>query len=413
MKFLTKINRNYLVLFSVILIVFSISGYYVLKTILIANTRENLFSLEVLIEKQLAENNQIPSLKPIIEVVKVNNQSVNHPEFKEKIKYNSHENEQESFIEYSNVIKVNGAYYSVKLREASVESEDLAASIAAVIFSLLLAAFAISYYITKRLNKTTWNVFENNLKEIENFDFRRNTGLQLQTSGIEEFDRLNMVVNNLTAKLKKDFISLKEFTENASHEIQTPLAIASLNLEEILQQELTEEPFSKVVTAIHALKRLSLLNQNLLLLAKIENNQFTTSEFIILNDLVKRKIDEFEPIFNEKNIKVSFTSQSDFKVKMNVQLADILINNLFSNAVNHNIENGLIEISIKEDAFRICNTGMPNQLDNEDIFQRFIKGNSKSHGLGLAIVKQICSTHFLEIKYVKNELHCFTISQKT
>ena len=412
MKFLTKINRNYLLLFSAILIVLSISGYYILKTILIANTKENLFSLEILIEKQLAESNQIPTLKPIIEIVQVNSQPVNHPEFNEKVIYNSHENEQESFIEYSNVIKVNSAYYSIKLREASVESEDLAVSIAISIFILLLGAFAISYYITKRLNKTTWSVFENNLEEIENFDFQKNNSLQLRSSGINEFDRLNMVVNNLTEKLKKDFTTLKEFTENASHEIQTPLAIASLNLEEILQQELTEESFRKVATAINALKRLSLLNQNLLLLAKIENNQFTTSEFIILKDLVKRKIDEFEPLFNEKNIKVNLTFHSDFKLKMNVRLADILMNNLLSNAVNHNIENGFVDISIKVDAFKICNSGMPNQLNNETIFQRFVKGNSKSHGLGLAIVKQICNTHFLKIKYTKNELHCFTINQK-
>jgi len=128
----------------------------------------------------------------------------------------------------------------IKLREASVESEDLALSRAFTIFTLLLGAFAISYFITKRLNKTTWNIFEQNLKTIEDFEFRGNKSLQFLPSGIDEFDRLNTVVNNLTDKLKRDFLSLKEFTENASHEIQSPLAIASLNLEEILQLELKQ-----------------------------------------------------------------------------------------------------------------------------------------------------------------------------
>lgn len=410
MKFLTKINRNYLLLFSAILIVLSFSGYFVLKTILMENTRENLLSKEALIEKQIAETNQIPYLKPLIEVIQVSSQAVNHPEFNEKTIYNVAENEQESFIEYSTVVKVNNAYYSIKLREASVESEDLAVSIAVSIFTLLLAAFAISYSITKRLNKTTWNIFEHNLKQIENFDFRENKEIQLRSSNIDEFDRLNMVVNHLTHKLKKDFLALKEFTENASHEIQSPLAIASLNLEEILQQELNEESFRKVVTAINAVKRLSVLNQNLLLLTKIENNQFAANNFIVINKLIKRKIDEFEPLFKERNIKVNFISQSDFRIKMNLYLAEILLNNLLSNAVNHNIKNGHINIKADQDEIAICNTGSANEFDDETIFNRFVKGNSASHGLGLAIVKQICDSHHLQIHYTKSELHCFTIT---
>jgi len=412
MKFLAKINRNYLVLFSIILLLLSLSGYYTLKAILIQNTRESLLLQAALIEKQIAKTGTIPNLKPIIEINVISIRPVDHPVFNEKIIYNETEKEQESFVEYSNIIKVKQVYYSIKLREASVETEDLAASIAVSILMLLLAAFAISYFITKRLNKTTWNIFEHNLKQIENFDFRENKSLQLHSSGIEEFDRLNIVVNNLTTKLKNDFLTLKEFTENASHEIQTPLAIASLNLEEILQQELNEDSFRKVVTAINALKRLSALNQNLLLLTKIENNQFTSRGVIVLNDLIERKIKEFEPVFKAKNIRVDVAKSSVFHAKINLQLAEILINNLFSNAVNHNIDSGSVYISIHGNGFKICNSGMPGNLNDETIFNRFVKGNSKSHGLGLAIVKQICDTNQMEIHYTKNEFHCFTITQK-
>ena len=412
MKFLTKINRNYLFLFSTILLVLSVTGYFVLKTIILQNTKENLLSQETLIVKQISETGSIPNLKPLIEITQVNAKSVNQPVFNEISIFNVTENEPELFTEYSNTIKVNDKYYSVKIREASVESEDLAVSIAVSIFSLLLAAFAISYFITKRLNKTTWNIFEQNLKAIEAFDFREHKSLKLLPSGIDEFDRLNTVVNNLTAKLKKDFVTLKEFTENASHEIQTPLTIASLKLEEILQQELTEESFRKVVTAINAVKRLSALNQNLLLLTKIENDQFDATDVIQFNDLIQHKIDEFKPLLKDRNIKVNFTSQSGFSVKMNHHLAGILINNLLSNAVNHNIGNGDINITINQDKVSICNTGLYKALNDETIFNRFVKGNSASHGLGLAIVKQICDSHHLQIQYNYNELHCFTIVHK-
>ncbi len=410
MKFLTKINRNYLFLFSTILLVLSISGYFVLKTIILQNTRENLLAQETLIVKQISVTGIFPNLKPLIEIMPTSPQSFNHPEFREVSIYNDVENEAELFVEYSNVVKINKNFYKINLREASVESEDLAFSIAAFIFVLLTAAFAVSYFITKRLNKTIWNIFEYNLKQIENFDFRENKEIQLRSSDIDEFDRLNLVVQNLTDKLKRDFVTLKEFTENASHEIQTPLTIISLNLEEILQQELTEESFRKVVTAINGIKRLSVLNQNLLLLTKIENKQFAATEIIILNELIERKIDEFEPMLRERNIKINFISQSGFSVKMNLQLAEILLNNLFSNAVNHNIKNGFINIIATQDKITISNTGLDKALDKESIYNRFVKGNSTSHGLGLAIVKQICDSYHLEIHYIKNELHCFTVS---
>lgn len=412
MKFLTKINRNYLVLFSAILMLLSFSGYFILKTILKENTKEHLLSQEVLIVKQILETNRIPELKPLIEVVQLNDHPINEPGFREMNIFNGKENETESFIEYSTIVKVKNADYLIKIREASVESEDLAMSIAVSIFMMLLAAFIISYIITIRLNKTIWNIFEYNLKEIEDFDFRDNTKIQLRSSNIDEFDRLNLVVSNLTGKLKKDFLALREFTENASHEIQSPLAIASLNLEEILQLELNEESFRKVVTSINALKRLSILNQNLLMLTKIENNQFASGDLILFNELLQHKIQEFEPLFKAKNIQVNFTSVSDFSVKMNMHLAEILINNLLSNAVNHNINNGSISITADQQVMTICNTGAANELNVETIFNRFVKGNSKSYGLGLAIVKQICDTHQLEIHYAKNEFHCFTVSKK-
>lgn len=412
MKFLTKINRNYLMLFGVVLVLFSFSGYFILKAILIDNTKENLLSKATLVEKQIAETGQIPNLKPLVEVKEISVPTNSRPKFSEEILFNRTEEEQEAFIEYSSIIMVNNKYYSIKLREAAVESEDLAVSIALSIFTLLLSAFAISYFITKRLNRTTWNIFEHNLKQIENFDFRENKKIQFRTSNIDEFDRLNIVVDNLTKKLKNDYLALKEFTENASHEIQTPLTIASLNLDEMLQLELTEESFRKVVTAINAVKRLSALNQNLLLLTKIENNQFASSGEIAFNDLIETKINEFDPMFKAKNIRVDITKSSVFHVKINLQLAEILINNLFSNAVNHNIDNGSVHISIHENGFKICNSGLPNNLNNETIYNRFVKGNSKSHGIGLAIVKQICDTNQMEIHYTNSEFHCFTITQK-
>ena len=158
-----------------------------------------------------------------------------------------------------------------------------------------------------------------------------------------------------------------------------------------------------MVASISALKRLSSLNQSLILLAKIENKQFIFNTEISVNEIFTRKIQEFSVLFET----------NDFKIGINKQLAEIMIGNLLSNAINHNVNNGNIRIYVNSESFRICNTGESNLFTNDTIFNRFVSGNSRSYGLGLAIVKKICETHNLDIHYTRDDLHCFTIKQKS
>lgn len=412
MKFLTKINRNYLILLTVTLIVVTGSAFFILNKILLHNTRQNLIEQATLIKKQIAERSELPNIYPIIEVKKDTQNSVTKPTFKKIVIKNAREDEFEEFLEYSSRIEVKNNFYSIKLRESTFESEDLVSILTGALSILLLSVLIIAFFVSKKINKTVWKDFEKNLQEIEQFSFTANKPLQLLKSDIEEFDRLNKVVNNLTEKLETDYLSLKEFSENASHEIQTPLSIVLLNLEEVLQQDLNEETFKKVLTSIHALKRLSNLNQSLILLTKIENKQFIADKSISFNELIVRKTEEFASLFETKNIKLKLELTDNFVVKINEQLSEILINNLLSNAFRHNLNNGEIHIVLTENEFKICNFGDQNSLTDDTIFKRFTKGNSKSYGLGLAIVKNICETNQLEIHYNKSNLHCFTITRK-
>jgi two-component system, OmpR family, sensor kinase len=411
MKFLTKINRNYVVLLMIILTGLSITGYFVLHLIVQNENKENLLEKEYLVKKHILNKQEIPNLYPVIVVKQIDTiTKKNKPVIKEVLLKDEFEGGTESFLEYSNQIEVDGSYFDIKIRQSTFDSKDMIIILAVSLFILLLLALGFNYFITKKLNKTIWADFENNLREIENFSLSENNNLILCKTDIEEFDRLNMVLDNLTGKLKSDYLSLKEFTENASHEIQTPLSIVLLNLEEVLQQDITAETFQKVVSSINAIKRLSTLNQSLVLLTKIGNHQFKADKTLVINDIIEDKLQEFSTLFETKNLIVEFKNEKNFIIKMNEQLADLLINNLLSNAVNHNFLNGSIRISISEKEFKICNTGVSNMLTDENIFNRFEKGNSKSYGLGLAIVKNICSTHNLEIHYCKTDLHCFTIN---
>jgi signal transduction histidine kinase len=412
MKFLTKINRNYVLLLIIILFGVSITGYFVLRTIVQNENKEILLEKEYLIKKHILKKGEIPNLYPVIEVNQIDKITQKKPVMKEVIIKDEFEGESEPFIEYSNQVVINGSYFDIKLRQSGFDSKSLIIILAISLFILFFIAMEFIYFINKRMNKTIWADFEKNLREIENYSLSEDKILNLVNTDIEEFDRLNMVLNNLTDKLKSDYMSLKEFSENASHEIQTPLSIVLLNLEEVLQQDITAETFQKVVSSINAIKRLSTLNQSLILLTKIGNRQFKATKTLVINDIMKDKLLEFSTLFETKCLKVESKMEADFVVKMNEQLAELLINNLLSNAVNHNVVGGNIQIHINKKELKICNTGETNILTDENIFNRFEKGNSKSNGLGLAIVKNICTTHNLDIHYTKNDVHCFTINPK-
>jgi signal transduction histidine kinase len=412
MKFLTKINRNYLLPLTVILVAIIISVYFILRIIITQEARENLLSRMYLVEQQIKNTGEIPNLYPIIEVQKATQETKISQSFRKVKIWNELEKEDEIFLEYSGKVNIDGSWFIIKLRQFTFENEDLILLLVFTLFILLSSAFTISYFSTRKMNRTVWSSFEHNLHEIENYRLKLEKDITFEKSDIEEFERLSNVVTDFTRKMRSDYFSLKEFTENASHEIQTPVSIALINLEEILQLDIKKDLFQKVVIVINSLKRLSAINQNLILLTKIENRQFEASNEVSFKEILLRKKAEFSGLFEAKEVDVDLSSEGDFKVRMNEYLSDVLISNLLSNAVNHNIKEGTIKIRIKPGVLNICNTAEDNTLTNENIFNRFVSGNSKSSGLGLAIVRQICEIHDLEVQYQKDVLHCFTIRIK-
>ena len=409
MKFLSKINRQYFWTLTILLILVSVIGYFVLKDILTNEIKEDLLGSELDIINEIKTQNNTPNIYPIIETKKISKSKIEPQSYKEIFIFDKMEDENEPFLEYRNTIQINNQYYLIKLRHSLLETNDLIIAISLPLLLLLILTFLISFFITKKLNKTVWKDFEINLKKIENYSFKNLNDLELKQTNIEEFKRLNSTVIALTQKLKNDYQSLKDFTENASHEIQTPISIILLNLEELLQQDLSEQAFKMVLTTINAVKRLSTLNKSLLLLTKIENHQYVETNELNISVYIENKIKEFSSLLETNNISVDFRVNENFIVKLYPELADILLNNLISNAIKHNINNGKISIETYNNRLIICNTGKPHSLTNDNIFNRFTKENSKSYGLGLAIVKQICSLHSMDIHYEKNELHCFTI----
>lgn len=412
MKFLFIINRNYLLTTGILLVLIIVSTFFILKKSLIENTKEYLLETEQAIIKEIKDGNNLPNLYPTIETVVAADDDSIEQSFKTVIlRDHLDDNEEEEFMEYKNIVTINKGRYRITLRKSLVENDELLVAIAVPLLSLLALSFLISFFITRNLNKKVWENFEYNLGILRKFSFKNPEEIKLRQSGIQEFNELNSSLKELTNKLLTDYQALKAFTEHASHEIQTPISIISINLEEALQHDMPQQTFQLISNTQKSLNRLSRLNKDLLLITKIENRQFAAQQDFNVNKHLTNKLEELSSLLKSKNLEVNVKIQQDFKVNMNPVLADILLNNLLTNAVKHNTDHGTINIEIKKSELKICNTGNPHKLTNETIFHRFTKENSQSYGLGLAIVKHICDTHNITIEYRKNEFHCFVLTK--
>lgn len=269
-------------------------------------------------------------------------------------------------------------------------------------FALVTTVLGIAVVITVRfITQRLWQPFEQTLTAIEGFSLESGTRPELPRCRTREFDRLNATLNRLTANSLKSYRLQKEFTENASHELQTPLAIFQSKLDLLLQQpELTEAQAAIIQDLYQMNARLSRLSRNLLWLAKIENNQFRRTEPIDLGAV----LDQLRPALESMagDLKLHFTlPPSGVPLTANRALLESLVNNLMVNAIRHNRPDGSITIAADRESLTVTNTSTEEALDPATLFSRFhhTGTNQAGNGLGLAIVKAVCDYHGWTITY--------------
>jgi signal transduction histidine kinase len=258
------------------------------------------------------------------------------------------------------------------------------------------------YFVNTHVIRKAWLPFYENLQIVKNFSVEENQPITLEKSGIDEFEELNDSLTRLTDKIISDFNNLKEFTENASHEMQTPLAIMQSKSEMLLQSENLDPEHIQHIRAIYtSVQRLSKLNKTLLLLSKIENNQFTEKESIDVNKSIEKQLEIFEDFIENKELELVMNTAMDVTIEANPLLFDMVISNLISNAIKHNVKGGSITVSTTKLFVSVSNSGAPTSLDSSSLFERFKKESSSSNsfGLGLAIVKKVCDNYNWKITH--------------
>ena len=277
-----------------------------------------------------------------------------------------------------------------------------------LVISFILMIFVLNRFIFRNV----WSSFTRSLEKVEEYDIKNLDRLTLPESEINEFDNLNRVLLDMVERLQYDYQSLKELTANTSHEIQTPLAIISGKAEILLQSgNLSEEDLEIVNSIIITAGRLSKLTQSLLLIAKIENNQFEENEVIDLKSGIKGYLDNIELLFSTRGF-TARTSLSDCRVNMNPVLLEVLISNLLKNAISHGEKGSEIVITLSECLLTISNGGDPLPFPSDQLFKRFIKDSGKQggSGIGLEIVRKICNYYRLAVSHIYQEgVHSFSI----
>jgi signal transduction histidine kinase len=253
------------------------------------------------------------------------------------------------------------------------------------------------------------------MKKVKEYDIEKGQSLQLtQQTGIAEFDQLNQVITRLIGNVTRAYSNQKQFVENASHEIQTPLAIIRSKLDLLINNAgLTEETAGLLADITEANDRLSQMNKNLLLLTKIDNNQFPDQSDIDLSNAIEKLLNWYQNYYEETPPGAESSIQPGVYVKANASLIDILINNLISNAFMHNIPYGYVNVLLNSRELIIENTGHPIEGETDQMFERFKKGRdqSKTTGLGLSLVRRICQIYQYRLNYsYKNNIHRVTLT---
>ena len=279
-----------------------------------------------------------------------------------------------------------------------------------IFFAVSLSLFITMRFITRRL----WLPFDDTLSKAERFNLAQDTLPRFVPTDIREFIRLNRSLERLMRKDRETYRIQKEFTENASHELQTPLAIIRGKLDLLMQEDLTESQMRLVSDLYGLTMRMGHLNRNLLLLAKIENAQYAATEEVDIASMLSDSQPLYDALQDKTSLRVDDRrTDCHTTIRANSVLLECLLKNLIVNAIRHSASGGEVRIIVEDESLTICNVSADGKpLDRETLFRRFRSGyvRQKGNGLGLAIVKAICDLHHWAVVYrFEAGKHCFSV----
>ncbi len=415
MKLFTRYNRINITATILTFLVGSIAFYLVLNYVLTRQLDRGLRVEQQEIMDYVKEHNQVPetqTTKHQWTLIVPSDQVIANPKPRSTEALNKLENEREAIRQLVFSITADGKTYQVSVNQSKTETEDLLQLIILVTIVMIALILLSNYYINRKLITRLWKPFYTTIDKIRDYELSAKDPLELQRETIDELDLLNDSINKMTGRINQDYLALRSFTENASHEMQTPLAVIRSKVESLLQDaEGKEKTIQQLLVIEDATRKLSRLHQSLLLLTKLENRQFEPNEPVNLTAIISTRLKEREELITSRKL-ICIVNCEEVVLSFHQHLAEILVNNLLNNVIRYTPEGGTVEIHLTQTMLSIRNDAMNGALNTDKIFHRFYKEESSAEntGLGLAIVKEICELAGFTIHYqYANHQHDFII----
>jgi signal transduction histidine kinase len=331
---------------------------------------------------------------------------------RDTVAYHDPMNRNEAQLKASKSYKIRGRHYRISYYNLVVEADDITETVVITMLAVFAIQLVFIGFFFRIISKKILRPFHESLDAVQAFSFQKNEPLEFPKNGITEFEKLNEFLERMTKKLLKDYRQIKEFSENLSHEIQTPSAVIRGKLEHLMNENITEKQAELISSAYKNNERINHIVRSLGMLAKLENEEFEAPETINLSLSIEKILADLEELIDIRAIQ--FTTQIDPVVWLEIHpfVAEVLLSNLIGNAIRHNIDQGSIHIELNSKFLKIENTGIPPSSDPEGFLERFKKGSDHpdSVGLGLAIVNQICKNYGFKLYYYfENNLHVIQI----
>ncbi len=420
MKLLKRVLKSYLIYSALILLISIPLSYFTTRALCLQDVDEALQNRK---QEAIAQIQAHPELLNNLPWNDFTKNTIIYPPVKngrsDKIiiasRYNEISEENEPYRVLHSFIQIDNRVYPITLRISLIDIEDLIQGV--VLSSTLLIVLILGglFLINRNQSKKIWLPFYRILNQLKAFNLDQKPNFNFAPTNISEFQELQQAILTLSERVYKSYLQQKEFTGNAAHELQTPLAAIQAKLELLIQdKDLTEKQSNYLQSMEETVIKTTRLNKALLLLTKIDNEQFIDRENIEITELVKKLLQQAKYKIDFKEISLE-TNYEDFTISANTVLIEILLNNLINNALRYSPSKSSIEVNVAPEFIEIKNDGLPLPFSEDKLFQRFQKGShsgaSSGNGLGLAIVKKICDTcgYAIHYNYLENR-HIFTLN---
>jgi signal transduction histidine kinase len=419
MHLLRKTITAYFIYSAILLIVAIPIFYLVLKKIMVNNVDENLVTTKTIIVPKLQYElaNHLEN-KLVLSGYDIQYEKTQPEKFEDSMyTFESTATDHDPLSSNRLLVShfyVNEEFYNLHITTSLTDKFSLAKRIIWVISVLLVALLLGLLIMNHMMTKKIWKPFYNTLNRLKAYRVDKQAILKLEKSPVIEFNDLNQAICVLTETSYRTYQTQKEFTENASHEMQSPLSVFQSKLELLMQTSpLNEEQASLIADMADASKRMLKLNKTLILLTKIDNDQFLEKENLSVKGILENLIKQYEFQISNQVMSLEFVDEGDVQIEANKTLIEILLGNLLSNSIRHNLSNGFVQIFLNEKELTIQNSGKPSALDRKKLFRRFQKEShdTESIGLGLEIVNKICALYHYQIQYqFINQMHVFNLT---